>query len=150
VSIPKGKGAGRPLGIPAVRCRVAQEGLRALMAPLFAPTVPDSSHGFRRRRRGPTARAQRVESHPPGYWVVVEAARNGFFASLPHPLLLELVACEMAAGNILRLMQLLLQAGVLEEGEGRPTGKGTPQGGGLSPGECSCLEGRQENEAVVH
>ena len=123
----------RPLGIPAVRGRVAQEVSRAWMAPIFDPTLHDSSHGFRRRRSCHTAMAQLVEVPPPGYRGGVEADLKGVFDSLPHPLLLALVACEIAEGNILRLSTKCLQAGVRDEGAGRPTGKGTPQGGGSSP-----------------
>ena len=69
VYIPKGKGGFRPLGIPAVRCRVAQEVIRALIDPIFAPTFHDSSHGFRRHRSGHTAMAQLVAVHRQGYRV---------------------------------------------------------------------------------
>ena len=127
--IPKGKGALRPLGIPAVRCRVAQEVIRALMEPIFAPTFHDSSHGFRRHRSCHTAMAQLVELHQHGYRVVVDADLKGFFDSIPHQLILDLVAREMADGNILSLIKKCLQAGVMEEGEVRPTRQGTPQGG---------------------
>jgi len=133
VYIPKGPGRFRPLGIPAVRCRVAQEVIRALIEPIFAPTFHDRSHGFRRRRSCHTAMAQLVELHQQGYRVVVDAARKGFFDSLPHHLILDLVARESADGNILRLITKCLQAGVMEEGVVRPTRQGTPQGGVISP-----------------
>jgi len=133
VSIPKGTGAGRPLGMPAVRCRVAQEVIRALRSPICAPTVHDSSHGCRRQRSGHTAMAQLVALHHHGYRVVVEADLQGCFESIPPQRLLDLVAREMADGNILRLITTFLRAGVMEEGEVRPTRKGTPQGGVISP-----------------
>jgi group II intron reverse transcriptase/maturase len=129
VYIPKGPGKFRPLGIPSVRCRVAQEGIGALIEPLFAPTVHDRSHGFRRRRSGHTALAQLVELHQQGYRVVGDADLKGFFDSIPHQLILDLGASEIAEGNILTLITKFLQAGVMEEGEIRPTWKGTPQGG---------------------
>ena len=66
VYIPKGTGVLRPLGIPAVRCRVAQEVIRALIEPIFAPTFHDRSHGFRRPRSRHMAMAQLVERHPQG------------------------------------------------------------------------------------
>jgi group II intron reverse transcriptase/maturase len=43
------------------------------------------------------------------------------------------VAAEVADGNILRLVERFLRAGVMEEGVFRPTGVGTPQGGVISP-----------------
>ena len=128
-SIPQGKGAWRPLGIPAVRCRMAQEVSRALIAPIFAPTLHDHAHGCRRHRSCHTAMAQLVEVHRQGFRVVVDADLTGFFDRIPHPLILDLVAREMADGNIVALIKKFLQAGVMEDGEVRPTRKGTPQGG---------------------
>ncbi len=129
VYIPKGKRAVRPLGIPAVRCRVAPEVIRALIAPIFEPTFHDHSHGFRRHRSCHTAMAQLVEWHRQGFRVVVDADLTGFFDSIPHQLILALVAREIADGNLVALMQKFLQAGVMEDGEVRPTREGTPQGG---------------------
>ena len=37
----------RPLGIPAVRDRVAQEVLRQLLSPVFEPLFHEDSFGFR-------------------------------------------------------------------------------------------------------
>jgi RNA-directed DNA polymerase len=133
VCIPKGSGRFRPFGIPSVRCRVAQEGIRALIAPLFAPTVHDRSHGLRRRRSCHTAMAQLVELPQQGYRVVVDADRKGFFDSIPPHLILDLVAGESADGHLVNLITKFLQAGVMEEGEVRPTWQGTPQGGVISP-----------------
>jgi RNA-directed DNA polymerase len=131
--IPKGKGAVRPLGLPTVRWRVAQEGIRAVSAPLCAPTCHDRSHGCRRQRRCHTAMTPRVEWHQPGYRVVGDADLTGCVDRLPHHLLLALGAGESADGNIVRRITQFLQAGVLEEGAVRPPGQGTPHGGGSSP-----------------
>ena len=43
----KGGGKFRPLGIPAVRDRVAQEVLRRLLHPIFEPLFHEASFGFR-------------------------------------------------------------------------------------------------------
>ena len=133
VSIPKGPGKVRPLGIPTVRCRVAQEVIRALIAPIFEPTFHDSSHGFRRGRSCHTAMVQLVELYQHGYRVVVEADLKGFFDSIPHHLILDLVAGEMADGNILNLITKFLQAGVMEDGVGAANAAGnTARWGDLS------------------
>jgi group II intron reverse transcriptase/maturase len=131
--LPKGPGKFRPLGIPAVRCRVAQEVLRSLINPIFEPTFHDSSHGFREGRSCHTAMAQLVALHEQGYTVVLDADVKGFFDHIPHALILALVECEIADGNILRTIRKFLQAGVMEDGQLVPTRKGTPQGGVISP-----------------
>jgi Reverse transcriptase (RNA-dependent DNA polymerase) len=73
--------------------------------------------------------AQRVEWYQHGDRVVVDADLTGFFDSIPHHLILDLVAGEIADGNILNLITKCLQAGVMEDGVLRPTRQGTPQGG---------------------
>lgn len=131
--IPKGPGQQRPLGIPAVRDRVAQEVLRQILSPLFERLFHDDSYGFRPRRNCHMAVAKVVELHRLGYTHVLDADIKGFFDNLPHDVIMTALRAEVADGNILDLVEKFLKAGVMEEGVFQPTRLGTPQGGVISP-----------------
>ena len=79
VWIPKGQGRLRPLGIPAVRDRVAQEVIRLLLSPLFEPLFHEDSYGFRPGRNGHMAVGKLLELHQQGYTYVLDADIQGFF-----------------------------------------------------------------------
>ena len=66
--IPKGPGTTklRPLGIPVVRDRVAQEVIRRLLAPIFEPQFHDASFGFIQRRNCHQAIERVLEFHGQG------------------------------------------------------------------------------------
>lgn len=133
VWIPKGDGKTRPLGIPAVRDRIAQEVLRLLLSPLFEPIFHDDSYGFRAARNCHMAVTRVLELRRQGYTYVLDADIKGFFDNIPHAVIMAGVAAEVADGNILGLVERFLKAGVMEEGVFRPTTLGTPQGGVISP-----------------
>jgi RNA-directed DNA polymerase len=133
VHIPKGPGQTRPLGIPAVRDRVAQEVLRQLLSPLFERLFHDDSYGFRPGRGCHMAVERVLELHRQGYTHVLDADIKGFFDNLPHEIIMAALAAEVADGNILGLVERFLKAGVMEDGAFQPTWKGTPQGGVISP-----------------
>ena len=135
VYIPKGPGTTklRPLGIPVVRDRVAQEVIRRLLAPIFEPQFHENSYGFIPGRNCHQAIEQVLEFHRQGHRVVLDADIQGFFDNLPHRVIMGAVAAEVADGNILRLVERFLTAGVMEEGNFQPTTIGTPQGGVISP-----------------
>lgn len=123
----------RPLGIPVVRDRVAQEVLRQLLQPVFEPLFHDASFGFRPKRNCHMAIERALKLHRDGYRYVLDADIKGFFDNIPHEVIMRLVAGEVADGNILNLVQRFLAAGVMEDGVYTPTKVGTPQGGVISP-----------------
>jgi group II intron reverse transcriptase/maturase len=133
VYIPKAPGQTRPLGIPAVRDRVAQEVLRQLLSPLFERLFHDDSYGFRPGRNCHQAVERVLELHRQGYVHVLDADIKGFFDNIPHTVIMAGVTAEVADGNILDLLERFLKAGVMEDGVFRPTKVGTPQGGVISP-----------------
>jgi group II intron reverse transcriptase/maturase len=123
----------RPLGIPVVRDRVAQEVVRRLLTPIFEPLFHDDSFGYIQGRSCHQALERVLELHRQGDTVVLDADITGFFDNLPQPVIMEAVRAEIADGNILNLIEQFLAAGVMEEGLFRPTPVGTPQGGVISP-----------------
>lgn len=135
VHIPKGPGSTklRPLGIPVVRDRIAQEVIRRLLAPIFEPLFHKDSYGFIPGRNCHQAIERVLELHRQGDQTVLDADIQGFFDNIPHKVIDLAVAAEVADGNILKLVNRFLTAGVMEDGVRKPTTVGTPQGGVISP-----------------
>ena len=123
----------RPLGIPAVRDRVAQEVLRRLLNPIFEAKFHDHSYGFRLERSCHQAVEKVLELGRQGYRHVFDADISGFFDNLSHAAIMRELSEVVADGNILGLVEKFLRAGVMEGGKIRPTRVGTPQGGVVSP-----------------
>lgn len=123
----------RPLGIPAVRDRVAQEVLRRLLSPIFEAKFHDHSYGFRPERSCHMAVEKVLELGRQGFRYVLDADISGFFDNLSHRAVMQELSAVVADGNILRLVEKFLRAGVMEGGKFQPTRVGTPQGGVASP-----------------
>lgn len=123
----------RPLGIPAVRDRVAQEVLRQLLSPIFERRFHDDSYGFRPGRSCHQAVQRVLELRGQGHTQVLDADISGFFDNLSHRAVVRLLSDVVADGNILNLVERFLKAGVLESGQWLASEKGTPQGGVASP-----------------
>jgi group II intron reverse transcriptase/maturase len=123
----------RPLGIPVVRDRVAQEVLRRLLEPVFEPMFHDHSFGFRPEQNCHMAIRTALDLHEQGNWFVLDADLRSFFDNIPHSVIMQALAAEVADGNILNTVERFLTAGVMEDGVFKPTTVGTPQGGVISP-----------------
>jgi group II intron reverse transcriptase/maturase len=134
VYIPKGDGkTTRPLGIPSIKCRIAQEVIRRSINSIFENRFHENSFGFRPGRNCHQAVERVIDYVRQGYKYVVDVDIKGFFDNIPHNLIMQSIAARISDGNILDLIERFLNSGVMEEGELKPTTRGTPQGGVISP-----------------
>lgn len=131
--IPKGDGRKRPLGIPTVRDRVVQMAAKLVLEPVFEADFLPVSYGFRPKRSTTDALETLRKLGAKGHHHVLDADIRDYFSSIDHEKLLRLVARRVSDRRVLKLLRLMLEAGVMEDGEVRRTLVGTPQGGVISP-----------------
>ena len=133
VEIPKPGGGMRKLGIPTVVDRLVQQAISQVLTPLFDPEFSESSYGFRPGRSAHDAVQKAREYQQSGKRWVVDMDLKQFFDEVDHDILMSRLGKKIKDKRLKRLLNAFLKAGVQCGDKLVPTGKGTPQGGPLSP-----------------
>jgi len=139
VMIPKPNGGERPLGIPTIRDRVVQTAAKLVLEPIFEADLEPNAYGYRPKRGAQEAVKKVHELLCDGYTDVVDADLSKYFDTIPHAELMQCVARRIVDSRVLHLIKMWLTVAVAERDEKGnwkhrgSTGKGTPQGGVISP-----------------
>ncbi|HXW56446.1 MAG TPA: group II intron reverse transcriptase/maturase [Candidatus Cybelea sp.] len=142
VWIPKPDGKQRPLGVPAIKDRVAQMAAVLVLGPIFEADLQPEQYAYRPDRSALDAVEHVRKLLTTGHVQIVDADLSGYFDSIPHSDLLKSIARRVVDGAMLHLIKMWLEAPVEETDErgkkhrstrNRDEGKGTPQGAPISP-----------------
>ena len=133
VDIPKANGGTRPLGIPTVADRIAQEVARRYLEPILEPVFHANSYGYRPGKSAIDA-VRTARQRCWRYDYVLDIDVKGFFDTLDWELLLKAVRFHTDCPWLLLYIERWLRAPVqMEDGSIVPRTAGTPQGGVISP-----------------
>ena len=133
--IEKANGKLRPLGIPTIKDRVVQAALKLIVEPIFEADFHDCSYGFRPNRNAKMAVERIAAEIKDGKTEVYDADLSSYFDTIPHDKLFLALRKRITDGSVLALIRQWLKSTIVEPNgvKKNPKGRGTPQGGVISP-----------------
>lgn len=134
VMIPKGDGKMRELGIPTVSDRIAQQVIKDYLEPRLEATFADQSYGYRPLKNAHQA-VIAVTENVRNYSWVLDLDIKSFFDEVDHELLMKAVDRHVPEDWVKMYIQRWLESPVLKQDgtQQEKNGRGTPQGGVISP-----------------
>jgi len=134
VEIPKDNGKTRPLSIYCYEDKLVQEALKRILEAVFEPMFYDEMMGFRPNRNCHMALRKlnvMLEKEYTNY--VLDADIKGFFDHLDHEWIIRFVESRIKDPNIIRLIRVMLKAGIMKDYVFEETEEGSGQGSVCSP-----------------
>ena len=134
VSIPKSNGKQRTLGIPTVSDRIAQQVIKSYLEPGLEAQFDKNSYGYRPLKSAHQA-VKAVQENVRQYAWVLDMDIKSFFDEVNHELLLKALDRHVEEKWVKRYLLRWLETPV-QQPDGtliHKDGKGTPQGGVISP-----------------
>lgn len=134
VEIPKDNGKTRPLSIYCYEDKLVQEALRRVLEAVFEPMFYDEMMGFRPNRNCHMALRKlnhMLEKEYTNY--VLDADIKGFFDHLDHGWIIKFVESRIKDPKIIRLVRVMLKAGIMKDYIFEETEEGSGQGSVCSP-----------------
>ena len=133
VEIPKADGGIRPLGIPTVADRVAQQVAKQRLEPELEKHFHPDSYGYRPGKSALDAVGKARENCWRNNWVL-DVDIKGFFNNIDHNLLMKAVRWHTDEKWVILYIERWLKAPIsMQDGSLDHPEKGTPQGGVISP-----------------
>jgi len=144
IKIPKtgSKTKTRTLKIPTIKDRVVQMAIKLIIEPIFEADFKENSYGYRPKKSAHQAITKLnnrlfpdIYKKPHQQKEICSIDLSDCFDTIPHHELIHLIAKRIIDKRLLKLIKTIIKAGAQkpEDKDKETGGKGTPQGGVLSP-----------------